>query len=232
MPPSTRTIGRVLEMIRGEFPDISVSKLRYLETEGLISPERQQPSGYRRFTEADVERLLYVLRAQRDRYLPLKVIREALDAIDRGEDPSTVAEAPAPEPTSPEPEPSVQRPNRRTISKASLLTRRQVLEASGLGEASFIHLERLKLVSPRPGTQLYGREAVTVAESARKLSHLGMDLRQLKVVQQAASAEAALVEQVLEPYRRRSGTPTETMADVYRVVLQAHAALLYGQIHG
>lgn len=232
MPPSTRTIGRVLEMIRGEFPDISVSKLRYLETEGLISPERQQPSGYRRFTEADVERLLYVLRAQRDRYLPLKVIREELEAIDRGEDPSTVAAVPEAEAPAVDPEPEArQRPVKR-IPKTSLLTRRQLLEASGLGEASFIHLERLKIITPRPGTQLYGKEAVTIAESARRLSHLGMDLRQLKVIQQAASAEAALVEQVFEPHRRRSGTPPETVADVYRVVLQAHAALLYGQIHG
>lgn len=83
MPPAARTIGRVLEMIRPEFPDISVSKLRYLEAEGLIAPDRQQPSGYRRFNQEDVDRLLYVLRAQRDRYLPLKVIREELEALDR-----------------------------------------------------------------------------------------------------------------------------------------------------
>jgi len=72
MSGAARTIGVVLEMIRPEFPDISVSKLRYLETEGLISPDRQQPSGYRRFSQQDIDRLLYVLRAQRDRYLPLK----------------------------------------------------------------------------------------------------------------------------------------------------------------
>ena len=78
MPAAPRTIGQVLESIRGEFPDISVSKVRYLENEGLISPERDHPSGYRRFYPADVERLLFVLRAQRDRYLPLKVIREEL----------------------------------------------------------------------------------------------------------------------------------------------------------
>ena len=85
MPAAPRTIGQVLESIRGEFPDISVSKVRYLENEGLISPERDHPSGYRRFYPADVERLLFVLRAQRDRYLPLKVIREELAAMDRGE---------------------------------------------------------------------------------------------------------------------------------------------------
>lgn len=230
MPPTSRTIGRVLEMIRAEFPDISVSKLRYLEAEGLIAPERQQPSGYRRFSQDDVDRLLYVLRAQRDRYLPLKVIREELEAIDRGEDPATVSDAPV---AVPEPEPvSEPQPVQQKQSGTRLLTRRQVLAESGLGEASFIHLERLRLVEPRRGSQFYGREAVAVATAARKLAGYGMDLRQMKILQQAAVAEAALVEQVLEPYRRRSGPPNEVVADVYRVILQAHAALLHGQIHG
>lgn len=228
MASGARTIGRVLEMIRGEFPDISVSKLRYLEAEGLISPDRQQPSGYRRFSEQDIERLLYVLRAQRDRYLPLKVIREELEAIDRGEDPASLAEPAQPPPPEAEPKPAK---SRRT-GGANLLTRRQVLEESELGEASFIHLERLRVLTPRPGTQLYGREAVAIAAAAKRLSHYGMDLRQLKVMQQAAAAEAALVEQVLEPFRRRNGAPSDIVADVYRVVLQAHAALLHGQING
>lgn len=231
MPPTSRTIGRVLETIRGEFPDISVSKVRFLETEGLICPERQQPSGYRRFSQEDVDRLLYVLRAQRDRYLPLKVIREELEAIDRGEDPATVSDQTPPEaeaPTPPEPtSTSTKRP-----SNTRLLTRRQVLQESGLGEASFIHLERLRLVEPRRGTQFYGREAVAVAQAAKRLSHYGMDLRQMKILHQAAVAEAALVEQVLEPYRRRNGAPPDVVADVYRVILQAHAALLHGQING
>jgi DNA-binding transcriptional MerR regulator len=229
MASGARTIGRVLEMIRGEFPDISVSKLRYLEAEGLVSPDRQQPSGYRRFSERDVERLLYVLRAQRDRYLPLKVIREELEALDRGEEPIRIDdEAPAEREA---PEPRKARPGRKP-SSTKLLTRRQVLQESGLGEASFIHLERLRLVTPRPGSQLYGREAVAIADAAKRLSHYGMDLRQMRVLQQAAVAEAALVEQVLEPFRRRNGAPADVVADVYRVMLQAHAALLHGQING
>lgn len=230
MASGARTIGRVLEMIRGEFPDISVSKLRYLEAEGLISPDRQQPSGYRRFSQDDVDRLLYVLRAQRDRYLPLKVIREELEALDRGEDPATVTQEPE-ERVEPEPDPP--RPHTRTAQKGSqLLTRRQLLQESGLGEASLIHLERMRLIEPRRGTACYGREAVAIAVAAKRLSHYGVDLRQMKVLQQAASAEAALVEQVLEPFRRRGSAPNEIVVDVYRVVLQAHAALLHGQING
>lgn len=225
MSGAARTIGVVLEMIRPEFPDISVSKLRYLEAEGLISPDRQQPSGYRRFTQADVDRLLYVLRAQRDRYLPLKVIREELEAIDRGEEPPARNDAPQQE------EPPEPKPRQRRGNGSGLMTRRQVLADSGLGEAALIQLERLRVIQPRRGSQLYGPEALALAQSAKKLADYGVDLRQLRVLQQAATMEAALVEQVLEQYRRRPGPPPEVVRDLYRVVLQAHAALLHGQIH-
>ena len=80
---STHTIGEVLNQLRDEFDDITISKIRFLESEGLISPDRTE-SGYRKFTRADIDRLRYVLRAQRDRYLPLKVIREELDRLDAG----------------------------------------------------------------------------------------------------------------------------------------------------
>ena len=223
-PP--RTIGQVLEAIRGEFPDISVSKLRYLESEGLISPERDQPSGYRRFRQLDIERLLFVLRVQRDKYLPLKVIREQLDALDRGEELPTEPAALATE------EPVVVTTRPRSAQSASrLVTRRQVLAESGLGEGALIELERLKLITVRRGTHLYGREAVAIASAAKRLSGFGVDPRQLRVVQQAAATEAALVEQALAPYQRRSGVPREVLADVYRVILQAHAALLHSQIN-
>jgi len=73
----SRSIGEILDDLRGDFPDISVSKIRFLESQGLITPERS-PSGYRQFTEADLELLRWILRQQRDRYLPLKVIRRRL----------------------------------------------------------------------------------------------------------------------------------------------------------
>src|SRR5215210_4584238 len=81
---ATRSIGQVLAILRTDFPDVSISKIRFLEAEGLISPQRA-PSGYRRYTESDVERLRYVLSVQREHYLPLKVIREHLEQVDRGQ---------------------------------------------------------------------------------------------------------------------------------------------------
>src|SRR5215468_6047623 len=78
------SIGEVLGLLRPEFPDVTISKLRFLEAEGLVEPMRA-PSGYRKYTRAHVERLRFVLTAQRDRYLPLRVIREQIEALDRGE---------------------------------------------------------------------------------------------------------------------------------------------------
>lgn len=225
MSSAPRTIGQVLEIIRGEFPDISVSKVRYLESEGLVAPDRDHPSGYRRFSQNDIDRLLFVLRAQRDKYLPLKVIREQLEAMDRGEEIPDVAPAPAADP----PEPSTQRAPRQR-SGARMLTRRQLLAESGLGEAALIELERARIITLRPGTNLYGREAAAIAIAAKRLGSFGIDPRQLRVIQQAAMAETALVEQALAPYQRRTGVPRDVQAEVYRSVLQAHAAMLHGNI--
>ena len=209
MPAAPRTIGQVLESIRGEFPDISVSKVRYLENEGLISPERDHPSGYRRFYPADVERLLFVLRAQRDRYLPLKVIREELAAMDRGEVPPETADATVP--TTPQnAEPSRRQP-RQPGTQRQLFTRRELLSESGLGEAALIELERLKVISHRKGTQRYGREMLALAVAAKRLGDYGVEPRQMRVLQQSASLEAALVEQAISQYLGRQGVPKEVL---------------------
>ena len=86
------SIGEVLTKLRGDFADITISKIRFLESEGLIDPQRT-PSGYRKFTGTDLERLRYVLLAQRDQYLPLRVIKENLDALDRGLQPAATSGA-------------------------------------------------------------------------------------------------------------------------------------------
>src|SRR5215813_1274905 len=91
--PRLVTIGEVLAQLREEFPDVTISKLRFLEAEGLVEP-RRTPAGYRKYSAADIARLRYVLAAQRDRFLPLRVIREQLGAMDRGvAQPSTGAHA-------------------------------------------------------------------------------------------------------------------------------------------
>ena len=169
-----RSIGQVLPLLKSEFPDISISKIRFLESEGLVAPERA-PSGYRRYSEADVDRLRYILRMQRDHYLPLKVIRENLSMMDRGIEAPTAdtpaAQAPAanPKPVSvPETGPPAQE-SPRPIK----LTRRELIQVSGLSEATLIELERQQMVVPRRGSLYYGREALTLCVVARKLQGCG-----------------------------------------------------------
>lgn len=234
MPPAAkRSIGQVLPVLKSEFPDISISKIRFLESEGLVAPERA-PSGYRRYTEADIERLRYILRMQRDHYLPLKVIRENLSMMDRGLDPppvenTAVAET-APVPTSavtplePNPLASPRRPMK--------LTRRELLQVSGLSEATMIELERQQMVVPRRGSIYYGREALTMCVVARKLQAFGMDTRHLRAIKQAAEREAGLVEQAVRPHLVRSSNPAQTLHEVSQLVVHAHAAMMYTLLEG
>ena len=228
-----RSIGQVLPLLKSEFPDISISKIRFLESEGLVAPERA-PSGYRRYSEADVDRLRYILRMQRDHYLPLKVIRENLAMMDRGIEAPTAdtpaAQAPAanPNPVSvPEtgpPAPESPRPIK--------LTRRELIQVSGLSEATLIELERQQMVVPRRGSLYYGREALTVCVVARKLQGYGMDTRHLRAIKQAAEREAGLVEQAVRPHLVRSANPAQTLRDVSQLVVHAHAALMYTLLEG
>ncbi len=222
-----RSIGQVLAVLKEDFPDISISKIRFLESEGLISPERA-PSGYRRYAESDITRLRYILAVQKSHYLPLKVIREHLEAMDRGEEPprlepltGAAAAAEVPSVTAgggPQQPRSSKRPIR--------ITRRELLELSGLSEASLSELERHALVNPRRGTVYYGRDALTVAVAARKLAAYGMDARHLRVVKQAAEREVGLIEQAITPHLRRSQSPHQLAKEVMQLVMHAHAAIM------
>ncbi|SDU87471.1 MerR family regulatory protein [Microlunatus sagamiharensis] len=222
----TRSIGQVLTALSGDFPDISISKIRFLESEGLITPQRA-PSGYRRYGEHDVERLRYVLSVQREHYLPLKVIREHLEMMDRGQTPPepktldaqgagpTTAAAP-PTPAAPPAAPK----------KALRLSRADLLEASGLSEAGLVELERTGIVAPRRGGSFYGRDALTLAIAARRLGEYGIDSRHLRAFKMSADREVGLVEQAIAPYVRRAGGNKDVSGEVTQLVISFHAALV------
>jgi DNA-binding transcriptional MerR regulator len=225
----TRSIGQVLTALSGEFPDISISKIRFLESEGLITPQRA-PSGYRRYAEHDVERLRYVLSVQREHYLPLKVIREHLEMMDRGQTPpeprtleagssassTTSTAAPSTTPAAPPAAPK----------KALRLSRQDLLEASGLSEAGLVELERTGIVVPRRGGSFYGRDALTLAIAARRLGEYGIDGRHLRAFKMSADREVGLVEQAIAPYVRRAGGNTDVSGEVTQLVISFHAALV------
>ena len=204
MAPPLRSIGGVLALLKPDFPDISISKIRFLESEGLISPERA-PSGYRRYAVADIERLRYVRTAQKNHYLPLKP--PALET---------------PKPQIPASSDDEHRPAKRPLR----LSRRELLDASGLPEATLVELERQLVIKPRRGTAFYGRDALTLAVVARKLALFGMDARHLKAIKYSAEREVGLIEAAVAPYSRRQASSRETTVEIMQLVMHAHAALM------
>jgi DNA-binding transcriptional MerR regulator len=203
-------IGEVLAQLRPEFPDISTSKIRFLEAEGLIEPERTR-SGYRKFGAADVQRLRYILTLQRDSYLPLRVIKERLAAdgaaargarTDGGEAESGDDER---------------------------LTRRQLLDQAEIGDPELTELEDYGLIR-RVGRH-YGPEALAVARAVAALRQYGVQARHLRAVKAAADREAGLVEQVVAPRLRQRGpgardAATRTAWQIADLTLRLHATLM------
>ena len=234
MPPATKSIGQVLKVLKEDFPDITISKIRFLEGEGLISPERA-PSGYRRYSSVDIKRLHYILDVQKNHYLPLKVIRENLEAMDAGEEPpSPVAQAnpgtPGVAEVSDDLPPALPPAKGPQPKRAIHVNRKELLQISGLSEAMLSELEEHRLVLPRHGTVYYGRDALTIAVAARKLGEYGMDARHLRAIKQVAEREAALIEQAVHAHSRRRSATRETIAEVMKLVMYAHAALLRSSI--
>jgi DNA-binding transcriptional MerR regulator len=210
-------IGEVLAQLRAEFPDVSVSKIRFLETEGLIQPARSS-SNYRKFAAADVERLRYILTAQRDRYLPLRVIKDQLDADGQDHGHRRAGRYPV----------LADRPA-DAGGPAVPLTRRELLEATGLDEARLAELEDFGLVR-RNGRQ-YGPDALAAARAIVALDSYGVQARHLRVLRASAERETALIEQVVAPMlRQRSPGATDragqTAREIAAITLQLHAALI------
>ena len=222
---ATRSIGQVMAILRTDFPDISISKIRFLEAEGLITPQRA-PSGYRRYTEGDVERLRYVLAVQRDHYLPLKVIKEHLEQLDRGQAPLSVGGQSTPPGSGSGGAGRIANPPAAAAKQPVRLTRQELLDASGLTESALSELERTQIVATRRGTAHYGRDALTLAIAARRLAEYGIDGRHLRAFKLSADREVGLVEQVIAPYVRRTGANRDVPGDVTQLVISFHAALV------
>lgn len=227
MPRSRReqplTIGKVLDALREEFPEISISKIRFLESEGLVNPSRT-PAGYRTYAVSDVERLRYVLRAQRDRFWPLKVIRESLDALDRGLEPAAEADA---RPRAPEPTPDPDVPTAASLRTARdvRLTRAELSSATGLDSEVIASLEGFGVLRPDESGHFSGAD-LQAAHAAAGLAGYGIEARHLRPFRTAADREVGLVEQAMST-RRRGGDAGDE-AEVARLCLQLHAALVKG----
>ena len=183
--PSRRrllTIGTVCGRLKDEFPDVSISKIRYLEDQGLLTPRRTQ-GGYRLFSEDDVERLETILRLQRDEFLPLRVIRQELDAGagKRRRRRSSVVEAGEEE-----------------------LDLEELCDRAGITAERARELEEFGLLEPRveDGQRIYAESEADIAAACEALARFGIDPRNLKAFRTAADRESSLLEAVIAPSLR------------------------------
>lgn len=224
------SIGEVLGQLRADFPDITISKIRFLEAEGLIEPERTS-SGYRKFSREDVARLRYVLSAQRDHYLPLRVIKEHLDAIDRGLEPPATGGAGPKIPRAlvsaeglPGPESFVPDVSEIRLSK------KELLDAAGLQPAQLDQLEQYGLLGPVPGGSHYDGNALMVAKTVAEMSRFGIEARHLRPFKAAAEREIGLVEQVVMPLVRQRNPEARARADEVARELAALSVKLHSTL--
>jgi DNA-binding transcriptional MerR regulator len=226
------SIGEVLSELRADFPDVTISKIRFLESEGLIQPERT-PSGYRKFSRIDLARLRYVLSQQRDHYLPLRVIKENLDALDRGLEPPVRSGAGGPAvprrlaaaTDAPRPEDFLSEP------RGARMSREELVQAAGVDPAQLDALEQFGLIRRRGTGAQYDEDAVVVAQTVVEMARFGIEPRHLRAYRTAADREIGLFQQVVLPMSRQRGPDAQARAEeavreLAVLSLRLHAALV------
>ena len=224
------SIGEVLSQLRPEFSDITISKIRFLEAEGLVGPERTA-SGYRKFSREDLARLRYVLSAQRDHYLPLRIIKDHLEAIDRGlEPPPTGGTGPkvprALVAAEGLPGPDAFLPDVSEIR----LSRKELMDAAGLTPDQLDQLEQYGLLGPRQGGSHYDGDALVVAKTVAEMARFGIEARHLRPFKAAAEREIGLVEQVVTPLVRQRNPEARARADEVSRELAALSVKLHATL--
>ena len=213
------TIGSVVERLHGEFPDISVSKLRYLEEQGLVTPRRTK-SGYRLYSQDDFGRLVRVLGMQRDEYLPLKVIRRELERNPASALPSARRQG-------------LRKTDLLAVGEEREYTTEEIQQMTGADAALLSELEEYELVHARQvsGVRRYTETDAGIVGAATQLAQLGLRPKNLRVVKSAVDREIGLIEQVLLPAlksnrqeRRREGL--EQLDDIVQATTQLRQLLL------
>jgi len=211
------SIGEVLDSVRADFPDVTISKIRFLEAEGLISPERTA-SGYRKFYDKDVARLRYILALQRDHFLPLRVIKDRLRDADSngGVWPDPLVEA-----TTPAPAAKTRAGTKSGISQGEngsvgaltslQISRDELKKAANLSEPELKGLEDYGIVAT-PDSGNYDENDLVVAKAARRFFDFGVEPRHLRMYRQFAEREAAFFEQIVAPGARRRDPTAQAQA--------------------
>ncbi|MFD1507671.1 MerR family transcriptional regulator [Georgenia yuyongxinii] len=209
------SIGAVLAALKPEFPAVTISKLRFLEEQGLVQPHRSG-SGYRMYSRADAERIRYALTAQRDSYLPLRIIREQLADLDAGRGVEPLSHARM-----------VTRDGELVApATGARVSAREVCELTGATEAELDEMAQAGLVLADTRGRFPGR-AVQVVQAVLALRRHGISPRHLRTVRTSAEREADVIDQVVAPLRaQRSGAARERSA-----AQAAELAELYARLH-
>lgn len=229
-------IGEVHAELREEFPSLLLSKLRYFESEGLVVPTRT-PAGYRKYSHQDVERLRYALRLQRDHHLPLKIIKEHLDALDRGLEPPQLPSGPQVPRLALAADGTPSASNFEADPSSLRLTRRELLVAAEIDDELLSALENFGLVTPRTGSAPYDGDAIVIARTVAELASFGIEPRHLRAFRTAADREVGLVEQVVAPIRRSreagaEGRAEEALTQIASLSVRLHATLVKAGLRG
>jgi DNA-binding transcriptional MerR regulator len=224
------SIGAVLDLLRPDFPDVTISKIRFLEAEGLVTPQRSG-SGYRRFTAYDCARLRFVLTAQRDNYLPLKVIKAQLDALPDGELPRAESSYAATSPYAARLVPVSDRIDTedRNVTQVRL-TLEDLLERSGVGEDLVNALRRVGVITAGPGG-LFDEYSVVIAQCAQALAEYGVETRHLRAFRSAADRQSDLIAQIAGPVVKGGKAGARDRADdlareVAALAITLHTSLI------
>ncbi|BBZ44127.1 transcriptional regulator FtsR [Mycobacterium parmense] len=225
------SIGAVLELLRPDFPDVTISKIRFLEAEGLVTPQRAA-SGYRRFTAYDCARLRFILTAQRDHYLPLKVIRAQLDAQPDGELPPSGSSYRAPRlvAVGPNGDAGLGSDPAAVAPTAVRLSREDLLERSGADDDLLTSLLKAGVITPGPGG-LFDEHTVVILQCARALSEYGVEARHLRAFRSAADRQSDLIAQIAGPVVKAGKAGARDRADdlareVAALAITLHTSLI------
>jgi DNA-binding transcriptional MerR regulator len=228
------SIGAVLELLRPDFPDLTISKIRFLEAEGLVTPQRSA-SGYRRFTAYDCARLRFVLTAQSDQYLPLKVIKAQLDAQPDGELPPTGSPYGVPRLVAPpgaaETAPAIA-PTRVRLGRTDVVQRAGVDNAAG--DELLSALLRAGVITPiskGAGGLFFDEDAVIILRCARELAEYGVEPRHLRAFRSAADRQSDLIAQIVGPLVKADRAGARDHADdvareVAALAITLHTSLI------
>jgi DNA-binding transcriptional MerR regulator len=219
------SIGAVLDLLRGDFPDVTISKIRFLEAEGLVTPERTS-SGYRRFTAYDCARLRFILTAQRDQYLPLKVIKAQLDAQPDGELPHSGSAYGVPRLV-----PVDARADEGAVAAAQVrLSREDLLTRSGVDDELLTALVKAGVITTGPAG-FFDEYAVVIAQCASALADYGVEPRHLRAFRSAADRQSDLIAQIAGPVVKAGNPGARDRADdlareVAALAITLHTSLI------